>query len=409
MQEIAKKINSIGGRLYLVGGAVRDEIMGRKLSDEDYCVVGITQEEFQTLFPDAITRGKSFEVFDLYGREFAMARTETKVGKGHKEFEIQTSKQITIEEDLSRRDVTINSIAKDVLTGKIIDPFNGREDIQNKILRATTGKFKEDPLRVYRVARMAANFEFDVEEKTMELMKSLKNELNSLSPERVFVEFRKALCSNKPSIFFEVLRKTGLLEIHFKEISNLIGAEQPKKYHPEGDSYNHTMQALDKASLLTKDEKIKYAVLVHDLGKGLTPKEKYPHHYGHDKMGGPLVIDLSNRLKVPNSWKNAGKISALEHMKAGIFNEMSYAKQVDLIEKLNKSELGLEGMQIVVIADRWRYSKKPDGINFAQIGKRVLKEITGDSIIKKYKITDGIKIKEKLREERIKHLKDIEN
>ena len=142
MQEIAKKINSIGGRLYLVGGAVRDEIMGRKLSDEDYCVVGITQEEFQTLFPDAITRGKSFEVFDLYGREFAMARTETKIGKGHKEFEIQTSKQITIEEDLSRRDVTINSIAKDVLTGKIIDPFNGREDIQNKILRATTGKFK---------------------------------------------------------------------------------------------------------------------------------------------------------------------------------------------------------------------------------------------------------------------------
>ena len=153
---IANKIKQLGGKLYLVGGAVRDELLGKQTHDEDYCVTGITAEQFQRLFPEAHIRGKAFEVFDIDGKEFAMARTEIKQGIGHKEFEIKTDPRITIEQDLARRDITINSIAKEVLTGEIIDPFNGRKDLKDKIIRATTSAFKEDPLRVYRVARFSA-------------------------------------------------------------------------------------------------------------------------------------------------------------------------------------------------------------------------------------------------------------
>ena len=154
--EIANKIKKEGGNLYLVGGAVRDQLLGRQVCDKDYCVTGITSKKFQELFPKAKSRGKSFEVFQLYGQEFAMSRTEKKQGKGHKEFEIQTGEQITIKEDLARRDITINSMAQDCLTGELIDLYGGREDLKNKTIRATTKSFSEDPLRVYRVARMAA-------------------------------------------------------------------------------------------------------------------------------------------------------------------------------------------------------------------------------------------------------------
>ena len=295
--EIANKIKENGGRLYLVGGAVRDELLEKQKKDEDYCVVGLSQEEFTKLFPKAILRGKSFAVFDLEKKEFALARKEKKVGTGHKEFEIVTGKEITIEEDLSRRDITINSMAKDVLTGKIIDPFDGKKDLKHKLIRATTKAFKEDPLRVYRVARFAAELEFSVEEETIKLMHSLKKELDTLSKERVFVEFRKALETDKPSIFFNILKEANVLDVHFKEIYKLIGALQPAKYHPEGDAYNHTMQTVDNACILTKNLEIRYAALVHDLGKGLTPKKMYPHHHAHDKLGPVPVRDLSTKLR----------------------------------------------------------------------------------------------------------------
>ena len=157
---IANKIRQYGGNLYLVGGAIRDKLLGREVHDEDYCVTGITSKQFRESFPNAYIRGKAFEVFDINGKEFAMARTEEKQGKGHKEFEINTDPKITIEQDLARRDITINSIAQDVLTGEIIDPFHGKKDIENKIIRATTSAFKEDPLRVYRVSRFAAQLGF---------------------------------------------------------------------------------------------------------------------------------------------------------------------------------------------------------------------------------------------------------
>ncbi len=315
IKEIAKLIEKSGGRLYLVGGAVRDSLLNRPVYDKDYCVVGLEKNKFVELFPNAIPRGKSFEVFDLEGCEFALARTEKKSGKGHKNFEITTNKNITIEEDLKRRDITINAIAKDVLTKEIIDPFNGVEDIKNKTIRAVGESFLEDPLRVYRVARFASQLDFEVEANTIKLMNKLKDELITLSKERVFVEFKKALSTNKPSRFFNVLKKADVLDVHFKEIYDLIGSIQPLEHHPEGDSYNHTMITVDNSAKLTNNLLIRYSALVHDLGKGLTPKEMYPHHHGHDEKGVEPVRNLSNRIGVPTIWKKAGITSCREHMK----------------------------------------------------------------------------------------------
>lgn len=403
--EIANKISNAGGRLYLVGGALRDALLNKDIYDEDYCVVGLSEEEFLKLFPDAHTRGKSFKVYDIENKEFALARIETKTGTGHKQFDITANKNITIEEDLSRRDITINAMAKDVITGEIIDPYNGQEDLRKRIIRATTEKFLEDPLRVYRVARFAASLEFDVDVDTINKMNLLKDELMELSKERVFVEFKKALSAKKPSIFFEVLRQADVLDVHFKEIYNLIDVEQPIKYHPEGDAYNHTMIVLDNISESTNKLEIRFAGLVHDLGKGITPKKEYPHHYGHDKKGVKLVKEFGERIGAPNSWIKCGKVSADEHMRGGIFFKMRPTKQVEFLEKVDKSCLGLDGLQLVVNADKGKRSKTE---NFAELGKEVLGKINGKYILNKYGNIEGLQIKQKLYEERINYLKTME-
>lgn len=406
MIEIAKKIENIGGKLYLVGGAIRDKYLKRKVTDEDYCVTGINQADFEKLFPKAIIRGKDFPVYDIQGKEIALAREERKLDKGHKSFIINTNKNITIEQDLARRDITINSIAQEVLTEKIIDPFNGIEDIKNKTIRKTTEAFREDPLRAYRVARFAATLEFKVEKNTIESMYELKEELNTLSGERVFDELRKALLSNKPSIFFEVLKEANILDVHFREIYNLIGKTQPEKYHPEGDSFNHTMIVLDNSSKLTNNLEVKFSCLVHDLGKGTTPKEILPHHYGHEERGIELVQSLGKRIKIPNNWIKCGKAACKFHMKGGIFEQMTTKKQVDFIENVSKTILGLEGMKIIVMCDKSRNGEFVE-VNFDKIGKEVLKKVTGKDIIKKYNITNGKEIKNRLRQERIKLLNDM--
>ena len=340
--EIAKKIEKTGGRLYLVGGAVRDHLLGRENHDEDYCVVGIEEKEFQELFPQAIKRGKSFGVYDLEEKEFALARKETKTGEGHQAFKIETASDITIEEDLKRRDITINAIARDALTGEYKDPFGGREDIQKKIIRATTKAFQEDPLRVYRVARFAATLQFEVEAQTLKMMKQIEPELKTISKERIYEELKKALKGIKPSLFFETLKQAGVLHTHFLEIEKLIGVEQPKQYHPEGDAFVHSMEVLDRVAQVTEKEEIRFAALVHDLGKGETPKEEYPHHYGHDKKGIIPIKNMCRRLELPNKWEKCGITAAKEHMIGGIFHQMRASKQVDFIERVAKSPLGLE-------------------------------------------------------------------
>jgi len=403
IKQIALKIENAGGMLYLVGGAVRDKLLEIENFDEDYVVVGLTSDEFKAIFPDAFPRGKSFEVWDVGGKEFAMARIERKTGTGHKEFEIKTGKEITIEEDLKRRDITINAIAEGILTGEIIDPFGGRDDLEKRIIRAVSESFSEDPLRVYRVARLAAKLEFEVEENTLKLMNKLKPELNTLSAERVCEELKKALSVKKPSIFFEILKKADVLKIHFKEIYDLIGKIQPEKYHHEGDGYVHTMMVLDECAKQTQKTEIRFSALVHDLGKGITPKEMLPHHYGHDKNGVKLAENLGNRLKLPQNFIKCGKVSAKEHMLGGMFEKLKPSKKVDFIERVSKSMLGLEGLQIVVNSDRMG---REDAPNFVEVGKKMLKEIDGQYIMKKYNLKPGLELKEKLRQERIEWIKE---
>lgn len=411
IEKIAEKIKKNGGNLYLVGGAIRDELLGKTQFDEDYCITGLTQERFKELFPEAKWIRKSFGVFQLEKKEFALARSEIKKGIGHTEFDVMLDPEISIEEDLRRRDITINAIAKDMITGEIIDPFGGREDIENKKIRYISNHFSEDPLRVYRVARFAATLEFDVDENTIKIMRNMKQELKSLSKERVFLEFRKALIAKKPSIFFRVLKKAEVLDVHFKEIYDLIGSLQPEKYHPEGDSYEHTMQVLDKAAEYTEDETLRFAALVHDLGKGITPKESYPHHYGHDKRGVALVQNLGERIGLPSKWIKYGKVAAKEHMLGGIFRKMSPGKQVSYIERVEKTEIGLEGMQLIVNADRegrGNYKETEEekrNSQFLEIGKECIQTINAKKIVEKYGKIEGKQFGELLHQERIAWLK----
>ena len=436
IEQIAKIIDLNGGNIYLVGGAVRDELLGIKNHDEDYSVTGISFDEFKKLFPMAYVRGKDFPVFSVDNKEFAIARKERKIGIGHKDFDVETDKKITIEQDLERRDITINAIAKEVLTGKIIDPFGGIEDLKNKIIRAVSSHFEEDPLRVYRVARFASQFDFKVEENTIKMMTLLKNELTSLSVERVYSEFSKALLTDKPSIFFNVLKEANVLDVYFKEIYDLIGAEQPLKYHPEGDSYNHTMIVLDKVALKTKEiynlkeqkklkeieniEKIKtsreqensrkleirFSALVHDLGKATTPKEEYPHHFNHEKRGVKLVKNMGKRLKLPTRLIKCGVTSCLEHMRGGIFDKMTASKKVKFIERVNSTILGLDGLQIIVDADDMT-SENTHSNQFAKLGYEVINCTNGNEIMKKFGITEGKEVANKMHEVRVKYLKKL--
>ena len=409
--QIAKKIKENGGKLYLVGGAIRDEIIGLKNHDEDYSVTGISFNEFKKMFPYANIQGKDFPVFSIDNKEFAIARRERKIGIGHKDFDIETDKKITIEEDLARRDITINAIAKEVLTGKLIDPYGGKKDIENHIIRAVSNHFSEDPLRVYRVARFASQLNFKVEENTIKMMNSLKKELISLSAERVYNEFRKALLTNKPSIFFDVLRQANVLNVHFEEIYNLIGALQPIKYHPEGDSYNHTMLVLDKVSEKTKNLEeerkleLRFSALVHDIGKGETPKEEYPHHINHEKRGAELVKKIGHRLKLPTRLMKCGKTACLEHMRGGVFDKMKETKKVSFIEKIHNTILGLDGLQIIVDADDMSEEKEKN--QFVDIGYKVINYTNGKEIMEKYKLEPGKQVANKLHEERVKYLKNV--
>ena len=395
--DLASEISAIGGRLYLVGGAVRDLLMGKEPHDFDYCVTGIEVGDFQKLLPGTKMHGKAFPVLDFRRREFAFARKEVKTGIGHKGFEMISNKDISIENDLLRRDITINSIAMDVLTEEIVDPYNGKQDIERQIIRATSEAFVEDPLRTYRVARFASQLDFRIEPNTFELMRRTKAELDTLSSERIYTELDKALQSSKPSVFFETLKQANVLDVHFPEVQNLIGVIQPVLYHPEGDAYNHTMQVIDQMAQKTHEPHIIFAGLVHDLGKALTPLEERPRHIGHEDRGVELVKSLSNRLKLPTKYQKAGVTACVEHMKAGLYNEMRTAKKVDFIERLSKSALTIDGMEILANADNTKNTK----IQFAEIGREMLEKINAKEYSKNM---DYNIIKENLRRDRINWL-----
>lgn len=290
-------------QIYKVGGAIRDQILGLTVKDTDWVVTGATPEEMVQAGYQPI--GKDFPVFlhPQTKQEYALARTERKTARGYAGFSFNTDPEISIEQDLARRDLTINAIAEDD-KGNIIDPFNGRSDIDKRILRHVSDAFVEDPVRVLRIARFAARFAhlgFSIADETRELIKSMgeSGELDALVAERVWSEMEKALGEADPQVFFSSLRDCDVLRRLFPEIDNLFGVPQTAKYHPEVDTGIHLMMALKKSAELGFDNDVRFAVLTHDLGKANTPKDILPGHYGHEKRGVKLTRQFCKKWKVP--------------------------------------------------------------------------------------------------------------
>lgn len=304
-------------QVYLVGGAVRDRLLNLDGADNDYVVVGSTIEQMLSLGYQQV--GQDFPVFlhPETKEEYALARTERKSGHGYKGFAFSFNENTTLEEDLLRRDLTINAIAQDE-NGNLIDPYHGLDDLKNKVLRHVSPAFVEDPLRVLRVARFAARFHhlgFKVAPETLDLMKEITRlgELEALTPERVWIELHKSLKTNNPEVFIEILHYVGALQVVLPEVEKLSGVPGPKRWHPEIDTLVHTMMTLHRIALESKDPVARFAMLCHDLGKGLTPKELWPHHKDHNVTGLEPLEQLCKRLKVPNEYHDFAKIVVYYH------------------------------------------------------------------------------------------------
>ncbi|MGZ4957957.1 MAG: multifunctional CCA addition/repair protein [Methylomonas sp.] len=295
-------------KTYLVGGAVRDRLLDYPVSERDWVVVGASAETMLALGYRAV--GKDFPVFlhPETHEEYALARTERKTAPGYKGFEVYAAPDVTLEDDLRRRDLTINAMAIDT-EGVLIDPYRGQHDLNNRILRHVSPAFGEDPVRILRVARFAARYAhlgFKVADETLALMTDMvvSGEADHLVAERVWAELYKALTEATPSVFFEVLRDCGALRVIFPEIDALFGVPQPEKYHPEIDTGVHVLMALTQAARLSEKAEVRLAALLHDLGKAVTPSHHWPSHHGHEQKGLPVLDGFCERLRVPKISKN---------------------------------------------------------------------------------------------------------
>ncbi|WP_313162012.1 multifunctional CCA addition/repair protein [Kosakonia cowanii] len=302
---------------YLVGGAVRDTLLGLPVKDRDWVVVGATPQEMLDAGYQQV--GRDFPVFlhPQSREEYALARTERKSGSGYTGFTCYAAPDVTLEQDLLRRDLTVNALAQDE-NGTIIDPFNGQQDLRQRILRHVSPAFNEDPLRVLRVARFAARYahlSFRIADETMTLMRDMTEagELAHLTPERVWKETESALRTRNPQVYFQVLRDCGALKVLFPEIDALFGVPAPAKWHPEIDTGIHTLMTVSMAAMLSPEVGVRFATLCHDLGKGLTPPALWPRHHGHGPAGVRLVEGLCQRLRVPNELRDLAKLVAEYH------------------------------------------------------------------------------------------------
>jgi tRNA nucleotidyltransferase (CCA-adding enzyme) len=323
-------------KVYLVGGAVRDALLGRSVDERDYVVVGATPEDLISKGFQQV--GRDFPVF-LHPRtkqEYALARTERKIAPGYRGFAVHADPDVTLEEDLRRRDLTINALARDE-RGDLIDYYGGRSDLDDRLLRHISTAFSEDPVRILRVARFAARYAdlgFRVADETMTLMRSMvgAGEVDALVPERVWHELSKALTEVKPSRFFEVLRECGALARLFPEIDRLYGIPQPASWHPEIDTGVHTMMVVNMAARLSPDPEVAFAALTHDLGKGTTPAEILPRHKGHEERSVALIDDLCARLKVPRRFCELARVTARYHGLMHKVDELRPGTIVDMFQ-----------------------------------------------------------------------------
>ena len=303
--------------VYLVGGAVRDEQLGIPVQERDWCVVGTTPEELLAARYRQV--GKNFPVFlhPETGEEYALARTERKTAPGYHGFSFRTSPDVTIEEDLGRRDLTVNAMARDK-DGNLIDPFNGLKDIRAKVLRHVSDAFQEDPVRILRTAKFAARFAargFTIAPDTMQLMSTMvtDGEVDALIPDRVWKETEAALAGPDPRVFFEVLRDCGVLAVIYPEIDALFGVPQPPKWHPEIDCGIHTLMVVEQAARLSDAIDVRFAALVHDLGKATTPARILPSHHGHEKRSVAIIRAMGKRLPIPAACRELAVLVADLH------------------------------------------------------------------------------------------------
>ncbi|WP_131110011.1 multifunctional CCA addition/repair protein [Sulfuricystis thermophila] len=322
-------------KVFCVGGAVRDELLGLPVQDRDWVVVGSTPEEM--LSRGFTPVGKDFPVF-LHPRtheEYALARTERKSGRGYHGFTFHTSPEVTLEEDLARRDLTINTIAK-AEDGTLIDPFGGRADLEKKILRHVSPAFAEDPVRILRVARFAARFaDFSIAPETLALMRAVveNGEVDHLVPERVWQELARGLMEHRPSRMFESLRACGALAKLLPELDRLWGVPQRADYHPEVDTGVHVMMVIDMAARLNLSLPARFAALTHDLGKGMTPAEILPRHVGHEQKSVALIEPLAARLKVPAACRDLALLVARFHGDLHKVAELRPETQLKILER----------------------------------------------------------------------------
>ena len=324
-------------QVYLVGGAVRDSLLGLPVRERDWVVVaGVREELLRQNFREV---GRDFPVFlhPATHEEYALARLERKVGPGYRGFEFQSGPEVTLEQDLSRRDLTINAIAR-TEDGLLVDPFGGQADLEARVLRHVSASFIEDPVRVLRVARFAARFAalgFRIASETLELMRAIaaSGELDALVAERVWQESEKALGTPDPGVYFGVLRECRALKVIFPEIDALFGVPQPAEWHPEIDTGVHTLMVLGQAARLSPDTAVRFAALVHDLGKGTTPPAQWPRHQGHEERSVALIERLAARLRVPTGHRDLAVLVARYHGNAHRAFELRPQTVLEFLEK----------------------------------------------------------------------------
>ncbi len=391
-------------KIYLVGGAIRDQQLGLNVVDKDWVVVGSTADELLNQGYQQV--GLDFPVF-LHPKtkeEYALARTEKKLGKGYTGFTTDATKSVTLEEDLQRRDITINAIAQELKTGNFVDPLGGLDDIKNRKIKHVSGAFSEDPVRILRVARFAAklyHLGFKVQKDTLKLMKTMvqNGEVNALVAERVWQETLKALKTDNPQVFFEILKSVGALKILFPEIHRLFGVPQPFKWHPEIDCGIHTMLVLQHCAWETNNPITRFGALCHDLGKGTTPKAILPSHKKHEQRGMDEIKILCERLKIPSKYKKFAVKTAQYHTHCHKITELkakSILKVIKAFDAIKQPEL-FEQFTLACQADaRGRtcheYSDYPQKSMFDSIPKQ-LKNINFGDIAKNCKDKSQIPIK----------------
>jgi tRNA nucleotidyltransferase (CCA-adding enzyme) len=322
--------------IYLVGGAVRDELLDRSVSERDWVVVGATPAELESRGYRPV--GKDFPVFlhPQTGEEYALARLERKVAPGYRGFTTEFSPSVTLEQDLARRDLTINAMARDI-AGNIIDPFGGRGDLDKRLLRHVSPAFVEDPVRILRVARFIARFThlgFSVAPETLTLMRRMvdSGEADALVPERVWRELSRALDEPTPRAAIELLREVGALRVILPELDALFGVPQRPEWHPEVDTGEHTLLALQVAASRGASQAVRFAVLVHDLGKALTPRAEWPRHHAHETLGLPAIEALCARLRVPQEHRELGLLASRFHTHVHRGLELRTSTLLELLE-----------------------------------------------------------------------------